>query len=445
MRQGATETRAAHWYMAAIHLINLRRRKAGTSTTTYSYDAESRLTGVSGAAAATFVYDGDGNRVKATFGSTTTVYVGNTYERDNGTTVRKYYYAGGVRVAMRSGVETYYLLGDHLGGTNVTANGTNGSLLGRVLYKPWGETRFSTGTTPTTWRFTGQREDATIGLYFYNARYLDPQLGRFISPDTIVPEPGNPQSLNRYSYVGNRPTVHVDPSGHVQVCGGGCPQDWDELTRQWYAIEDQGLLDGTILAWIQDHQNLATIEGMMAYLEANYGQTGAILPDSFNTMYAHGIAAGEFARLTGNSRAQLIAGAIFAGVGIGGANLGGVRREMGGRPTGFGGGLLAGDEPIVVFESRPGSGRIKTYDGEGQSAQSLTVAGSPDAAYQSAFGRSPKAGEPYWQTTADQIASTGRFAYLDAKGSAGHVSIYGGRFGDPMQFIKIWIQRTFGQ
>jgi hypothetical protein len=237
----------------------------------------------------------------------------------------------------------------------------------------------------------------------------------------------------------------VDPSGHVQVCGGGCPQDWDELTHQWYAIQDQGLLDATILAWIQDHQNLATIEGMMAYLEANYGQTGAILPLSFNTMYAHGFAAGEFVRLSGNSLAQLIAGSIFAGAGIGGANLGGLRREMAGRPTGFGGGLLAGDEPIVVFESRPGSGRIKTYDAEGQSAQSLTVAGSPEAAYQSASGRSPKAREPYWQTTADQIASTGRFAYLDAKGSTGHVSIYGGSYGDPMQFIKIWIQRTFGQ
>ena len=107
---------------------------------------------------------------------------------------------------------TCYPLADDLGGTNVTANGTNGTELGRVLYKPWGETRFSTGTTPTSWRFTGQREDCrrrTIGLYFYNARYLDPQLGRFVQPDAIVPEPGNPQALNRYSYVLNNPTGPV--------------------------------------------------------------------------------------------------------------------------------------------------------------------------------------------------------------------------------------------
>ncbi len=40
-------------------------------------------------------------------------------------------------------------------------------------------------------RYTGQREDATIGLYFYSARYYDPVLGRFIQADTIVPQPGN--------------------------------------------------------------------------------------------------------------------------------------------------------------------------------------------------------------------------------------------------------------
>ena len=83
----------------------------------------------------TYSYDGDGNRVKATFGSTTTVYVGNHYERDNDSTVRKYYYAGGARVAMRSGGQTYYLLGGHLGGTNVTVN-SSGVQLSKLLYKP---------------------------------------------------------------------------------------------------------------------------------------------------------------------------------------------------------------------------------------------------------------------------------------------------------------------
>jgi RHS repeat-associated protein len=165
--------------------------------------------------------------------------VGAIYERDNGTTVRKYYYACGVRVAMRSGGQTYYLLGDHLGGTNITAN-SSGAQISKLLYKPWGETRFSTGTTPTTWRFTGQREDATIGLYFFNARYLDPQLGRFAQADTIVPEPGDPQALNRYSYVGNRPTVAIDPTGHDLMIVGGYGGDLDIKIWQEWIMEYKG-------------------------------------------------------------------------------------------------------------------------------------------------------------------------------------------------------------
>jgi RHS repeat-associated protein len=60
--------------------------------------------------------------------------------------------------------------------------------------------------------FTGQRRDAT-GLLEYRARYDDPALGWFISPESIVPEPGNPQSLNRYAYVHNNPAEVHQPDG----------------------------------------------------------------------------------------------------------------------------------------------------------------------------------------------------------------------------------------
>ena len=48
-----------------------------------------------------------------------------------------------------------------------------------------------------------------------NARYYLPEVGRFISADTIVPEPGNPQSYNRYTYGFNNPVKYSDPSGHT--------------------------------------------------------------------------------------------------------------------------------------------------------------------------------------------------------------------------------------
>jgi murein DD-endopeptidase MepM/ murein hydrolase activator NlpD len=50
-----------------------------------------------------------------------------------------------------------------------------------------------------------------------NARYYLPEGGRFISPDTLVPDPGNPQSFNRYSYVRNNPVNLTDPTGHREI------------------------------------------------------------------------------------------------------------------------------------------------------------------------------------------------------------------------------------
>jgi RHS repeat-associated protein len=67
--------------------------------------------------------------------------------------------------------------------------------------------------------FRSQRLDGT-GLYYYNARYYDAGMGRFISPDTIIPNPANPQSFNRYSYCLNNPLKYTDPSGRKVYLGG---------------------------------------------------------------------------------------------------------------------------------------------------------------------------------------------------------------------------------
>jgi len=127
--------------------------------------------------------------------------------------VTKYYYANGQRVAMRVEGTPYYLLTDHLGSTAITLNSSGGKIA-ELRYRAYGQTRYSSGTTPTNRRFTGQLEEGTIGLYDYGARFYDPLLGRFISADTVVPEPGNPQNLNRYAYGLNNPLRFSDPTGH---------------------------------------------------------------------------------------------------------------------------------------------------------------------------------------------------------------------------------------
>jgi RHS repeat-associated protein len=192
---------------------NMTTRTVGGQTFNLSYDAENHLTGVTGAATATFVYDGDGNRVKATINGTTIIYIGNYVEwNDTTSAMTKYYYAGATRIALRA---TYlrYLLTDHLGSTTVAVTGS-GDYLSELRYKAWGETRYADGTPPTKRRFQGQIEESSLGLYFFNARWYDSQLGRFIQPDPVIPDPLNPQSYDRYEYVFGNPIKYADPSGH---------------------------------------------------------------------------------------------------------------------------------------------------------------------------------------------------------------------------------------
>ncbi len=86
-------------------------------------------------------------------------------------------FAGASRIAMRTGSALTYLLGDHLGSTSLTTDDL-GNFVSELRYKPWGETRYSSGTTATSYRYTGQREEVSFGLYFYNARWYDPYLNQ---------------------------------------------------------------------------------------------------------------------------------------------------------------------------------------------------------------------------------------------------------------------------
>ena len=162
----------------------------------------------------TFVYDGDGGRVKQTTASGTTLFLGQSYEKSPTGTLTKYVFAGDQRLAAKdsTGAIRFYH-GDHLGSSNVITDGT-GALVELSEHTPYGSLSRHEGTANVPQKFTGQRLDASTGLYFYNSRYYDPDLGRFTQPDTYVQEPADPQTLNRYAYVRNNPVNFVDPSGY---------------------------------------------------------------------------------------------------------------------------------------------------------------------------------------------------------------------------------------
>lgn len=103
------------------------------------------------------------------------------------------------------------LYGDQLGSVSAVADGT-GALVSKILYHPWGTTRYTLGTTPTDYAFTGQMQEGDF--YYYGARWYDPQLGRFLQADTIVPPTQGTQGFDRYAYVNNNPLRYTDPSGN---------------------------------------------------------------------------------------------------------------------------------------------------------------------------------------------------------------------------------------
>ncbi|GAB1472091.1 hypothetical protein MASR2M66_29690 [Chloroflexota bacterium] len=188
---------------------------------------------------ASFTYDGDGKRVTSTIATnianTTTYFVGNYYEL-TGTTVTKYYYAGTQRIAMRKDGTLYYLIGDHLGSTSIVTD-ANGAIVSETKYKAWGEVRSELGTSPSNYTYTGQYSYASdFGLLFYNARWVDPSLGRFAQADTIVP-PGV-QGYDRYAYVANNPLRYIDPTGHrnCEEDGYNCPGD-SKASVRWSKIK----------------------------------------------------------------------------------------------------------------------------------------------------------------------------------------------------------------
>jgi RHS repeat-associated protein len=116
---------------------------------------------------------------------------------------------------MRSNGTLTYLLGDHLGSTSMTTD-ASGNLISELRYKPWGETRYSSGMIPTQYHYTGQYSYVSdFGLLFYNARWYDSALGRFAQADSIIP--GGVQGLDRYAYANNSPLTYTDPSGHCGV------------------------------------------------------------------------------------------------------------------------------------------------------------------------------------------------------------------------------------
>jgi RHS repeat-associated protein len=187
----------------------------------YTYDLLNRLTEVSknGTVVSDYEYSPDGLREVKKGSSGTIHYVFEGTEpifekRMKDGKIKSYVYALGKHLARVDGVigdtaaKVYYYHTDYLGSVRAITDQT-GKVVFNADYFAFGTKFIRNGDFDETHGFTGKDYDSDTGMYYYNARWYDSDLGRFISEDPAV-DPNNP---NLYSYCGNNPVGRIDPSG----------------------------------------------------------------------------------------------------------------------------------------------------------------------------------------------------------------------------------------
>jgi len=182
-----------------------------------AWDSEDRLAlAVAGGQVTRYGYDAEGQRIKKSAGTKTTRYFGNLVEIEregDQETITKYYYAEGMLVAQRRDGAVQYVHQDHLDSLRVLSDASGAPVATRE-FAAFGEQVGSGGTATLTRGYGAHWQDGESGLIYMGARYYDPVITRFIQPDSVVPEPDDPQSWNRYSFVRNNPFNRVDPTGN---------------------------------------------------------------------------------------------------------------------------------------------------------------------------------------------------------------------------------------
>lgn len=194
----------------------------------YEYDYNNRLIKVTNksdnSVIATYEYDADGRRTSKTVGTTVTKYFydGDStrvlYETDGSGALQVRYIYGSNSdspVAMIRGSNTYfYHYNGH--GDVVALTDSTGAIVAEYDYDAYGNpvSTGREGSVVNPYRYAGYRYDSETGMYYLNARYYAPTVGRFINRDTVQGLEEEPQTSNLYAYVNGNPIKYTDPSGH---------------------------------------------------------------------------------------------------------------------------------------------------------------------------------------------------------------------------------------
>jgi RHS repeat-associated protein len=190
------------------------------------YDAENRIASVTqGGTTTAYVYDAEGNRLKKSTNTSGTLYwymlPGIVAESDlSGNLKSEYVFFSGRRIARRDypgGAVSYYF-SDHLKTTGIITD-AQGNVKSDSDYYPWGGELQFVVSDSNHYKFTGKERDTESGLDYFGARYYSNAMARFTSVDPKQSSGYSidPQTWNRYAYVGNNPLRFIDPDGKEKI------------------------------------------------------------------------------------------------------------------------------------------------------------------------------------------------------------------------------------
>jgi RHS repeat-associated protein len=181
---------------------------------TFTWDARNHLASLNGNG---LQYDAFGRRITNPAGTSFVYDFSNPAQEKSGSTILANLITGATdEVFSRvDAAGSFTQLRDDSGNTLALADAA-GNLVTSYTYDPFGRTTISGAGSANVFQYTGRENDGN--LYYYRARYYNPVMGRFVSPDPIGLVGGD---ANLYGYVRNNPVNFADPSGKCPACAAG--------------------------------------------------------------------------------------------------------------------------------------------------------------------------------------------------------------------------------
>ena len=209
------------WLSTDVYDSNGNTKTNGANV--YLYDYANRLTNAN-SGSVKIVYDADGNRIERIASGTTTLYLVATQNPTGYPQVVEEFTAGGTTnlsrvytyglalISQRQGTTNYFFGADGHDSTRFLTDGS-GAVANAFAYDAYGNLIASNATAQTAYLYTGEQFDGVLGTYYLRARYMNQNVGRFLTMDSYEGYNEDPLSLHKYLFGNANPVNTRDPKG----------------------------------------------------------------------------------------------------------------------------------------------------------------------------------------------------------------------------------------